>query len=90
MSVRIDRDAGVWTVILDRPDVRNAVDTEHAGLLLEAFDAFEADGDARVAVLGAPGAPSARAPTCAPWPTGRCARNLRVRGRRGWARPGSC
>ncbi len=51
MSVRIDRDAGVWTVILDRPDVRNAVDTEHAGLLLEAFDAFEADGDARVAVL---------------------------------------
>ena len=90
MSVRIDRDAGVWTVILDRPDVRNAVDTEHAGLLLEAFEAFEATGDARVAVLWGIGGSFSRAPTCGLWPTGRCARNLRVRGPRGWARPGSC
>jgi enoyl-CoA hydratase len=51
MSVRIEKDASVWTVVLDRPDVRNAVDTEHAGALLEAFGAFDADPDARVAVL---------------------------------------
>ena len=51
MSVRVERDDVVWTVVLDRPEVRNAVDTEHARLLLEAFESFDADGDARVAVL---------------------------------------
>jgi enoyl-CoA hydratase len=43
VSVRIQRDGGVWTVVLDRPEVRNAVDTEHAQQLLAAFEAFEAD-----------------------------------------------
>ena len=51
MSVRIERDGPVWTVVLDRPAVRNAIDTEHAQALLEAFEAFDADGDAAVAVL---------------------------------------
>ncbi len=51
MSVRIERDGPVWTVVLDRPEVRNAIDTEHAQALLEAFEAFDADGDAAVAVL---------------------------------------
>jgi enoyl-CoA hydratase/carnithine racemase len=51
MSVRIERDGPVWTVVLDRPEVRNAIDTEHAQALLAAFESFDADGDAAVAVL---------------------------------------
>jgi enoyl-CoA hydratase len=51
VTVRIERDDAVWTVVLDRPDARNAVDTEHAQALLEAFEAFDADPGASVAVL---------------------------------------
>ena len=51
MSVWIERDGVVWTVVLDRPEVRNAVDGECAQQLADAFRAFEADEVARVAVL---------------------------------------
>ena len=51
MSVRIDVDGPVWTVVLDRPEVRNAVDTEHADALREAFEAFARQPEALVAVL---------------------------------------
>jgi enoyl-CoA hydratase len=50
-SVRVDRSGPVTTVILDRPQVRNAVDGPTAALLAEAFADFEADPDAAVAVL---------------------------------------
>ena len=50
-TVRIDRDRHVWTVTIDRPEVRNAVDGPTARALADAFRAFDADGDARVAVL---------------------------------------
>jgi enoyl-CoA hydratase len=51
MAVRIERHGPVTVVGLDRPEVRNAVDAEHAALLTEAFEAFDADPDASVAVL---------------------------------------
>jgi enoyl-CoA hydratase len=51
MSVRVERAGAVTTVILDRPQVRNAVDGPTATALADAFRAFEADGEARVAVL---------------------------------------
>ena len=51
MSVRVERNGAVTTVIIDRPHCRNAVDPATAEALREAFDAFEADEDARVAVL---------------------------------------
>ena len=51
MSVRTERDGAVWTVVLDRPEARNAVDTPHAEALAEAFAAFDADEEAAVAVL---------------------------------------
>ena len=51
MSVRTEKNGRVWTVILDRPEARNAVDRDHAEALAEAFRAFEADDDAHVAVL---------------------------------------
>jgi enoyl-CoA hydratase len=41
----------VTTVVLDRPEARNAVDREHAEALADAFRAFEADDEALVAVL---------------------------------------
>jgi enoyl-CoA hydratase len=41
----------VTTVVLDRPAARNAVDRETAAALAAAFRAFEADAEARVAVL---------------------------------------
>lgn len=51
MSVFSEKNGAVTTVILHRPEVRNAVDLETAIALHEAFEAFEADDDARAAVL---------------------------------------
>jgi enoyl-CoA hydratase len=50
-TVRIERDGPVTTVILDRPQVRNAVDRPTAEALANAFLGFERDPEARVAVL---------------------------------------
>ena len=50
-TVRTERDGFVTTVILDRPEVRNAVDRPTAEALADAFVAFERDDNARVAVL---------------------------------------
>lgn len=62
MSVKVEKQGVVTTVILDRPDVRNAVDRETAHLLAEAFRSFSQDEEARVAVLwGAHGTFSAGA-----------------------------
>ncbi len=51
MSVRIEKEGPVFTVVLSRPAVRNAVDAPTARALADAFRAFDADEDARVAVL---------------------------------------
>ncbi|MES2099489.1 MAG: crotonase/enoyl-CoA hydratase family protein [Pseudomonadota bacterium] len=50
-KVLVDRDGPIWTVTLNRPDVRNAVDGETAQLLAQAFRAFDADADACAAIL---------------------------------------
>ncbi|MFD7531897.1 crotonase/enoyl-CoA hydratase family protein [Streptomyces sp. NPDC059849] len=50
-AVRIERDGPVFTVILGRPGVRNAVDGPTARQLADAFREFDADPDACVAVL---------------------------------------
>ena len=52
-TVRIDKneDGEIWTVTIDRPEVRNAVDGPTARALADAFRAFDADASARVAVL---------------------------------------
>ncbi len=47
-AVRVERDGPVTTVILSRPDVRNAVDGPTAAALADAFLAFERDPDAQV------------------------------------------
>jgi enoyl-CoA hydratase len=51
MSVRVERDGPVTTVVIDRPEARNAVDGPTASALADAFRAFDADDSAAVAVL---------------------------------------
>ncbi len=50
-SVRVETVGPIRTVILNRPQARNAVDGPTAIALFEAFQAFERDDTARVAVL---------------------------------------
>ena len=51
MTVRTEANGPVWVVTLDRPEVRNAIDRPTAEALADAFRAFEANDDLRVAVL---------------------------------------
>ncbi|WP_440899082.1 crotonase/enoyl-CoA hydratase family protein [Actinosynnema sp.] len=50
-AVRVERSGPVWTVLLNRPRVRNAVDGPTAHTLAEVFREFDADPVAAVAVL---------------------------------------
>ncbi len=50
-AVRVERSGPVTTVIIDRPHARNAVDGPTAAALYAAFEQFDADEDAAVAVL---------------------------------------
>jgi enoyl-CoA hydratase len=50
-AVRVSRVGSVTSVILDRPQRRNAVDGPTAAALADAFRAFDADPDAAVAIL---------------------------------------
>src|SRR5664280_2717391 len=49
--LHVDRRGPVTVVTIDRPERRNAVDRATADALLEAFEAFDADDGASVAVL---------------------------------------
>lgn len=51
MAVQVEKDGPVTTVILSRPEVRNAVDRLTAAELAAAFRVFEADEKALVAVF---------------------------------------
>src|ERR1700744_1047273 len=50
-AVRVERAGPVTTVLLDRPQRRNAVDGPTATALADAFKEFDADESASVAVL---------------------------------------
>jgi enoyl-CoA hydratase len=49
--LRVEREGPVTIVTLDRPAQKNAVDRDTAQALADAFRTFDADADARVAVL---------------------------------------
>ncbi|MGV9198443.1 MAG: crotonase/enoyl-CoA hydratase family protein [Promethearchaeia archaeon] len=51
MSIIIERNYPVFTVIMDNPEVKNAIDKEKAQKLAKAFREFEKDEQALVAVL---------------------------------------
>ena len=50
-SVRVEKQGSVTTVVINRPQAKNAVDRGVAHALATAFRAFDADPEARVAVL---------------------------------------
>ena len=43
MSIRIEKDGPIWTVIHSRPEARNAMGPESTKALFEAFQSFDAD-----------------------------------------------
>lgn len=49
--VRVERDGPITTVIIERPEARNAVERATAEALADAFRAFDEDPDAAVAIL---------------------------------------
>ena len=51
MAVRVEKDGPVTTVIHSRPEVRNAMDPDSATALVAAFENFDADPNASVAVF---------------------------------------
>jgi enoyl-CoA hydratase len=51
MAIRIERSDMVATIVMDRPEARNAVDGPAARALIEALEEFERDDALRVAVL---------------------------------------
>ena len=51
MTVRIEKNGAVTTVIHSRFEARNAMDPDSAEALVAAFESFEADPEASVAVL---------------------------------------
>lgn len=51
MTVRVEKNGAVWTVIHSRPEARNAMDPESARVLYDVFRSFDADDNASVAVF---------------------------------------
>jgi enoyl-CoA hydratase len=51
MTVRVTHEGEITIVTIDRPDVRNAVDGPTAARLASAFREFDADSNAKVAIL---------------------------------------
>lgn len=51
MTVRVEKDGAVWTVIHSRPEARNAMDPDSAAALYDAFRAFDTDPKANVGVF---------------------------------------
>ncbi len=51
MAIRLERTDAVATIVIDRPEARNAVNGPAARALADAFREFEADDTLRVAVL---------------------------------------
>ena len=51
LTVRIEKNGPVWTVIHSRPEARNAMNPDSALALFEGFQAFDQDEEARVAVF---------------------------------------
>jgi len=51
MTIEIEKHDRVFTIIINHPEVRNAIDRKYADQLADAFRLFESDDDSDVAVL---------------------------------------
>ena len=79
MNVLVERSGPVTTVVINRPELRNAVDPETASQLLAAFEEFEGDDEAAAAVLAGAGGCF-----CAGWDL----KSMAIDGLAGYLRPG--
>lgn len=55
MTIKMEKEGTICTIIIDRPEVKNAVDRETAKQLADAFREFEKDSSLSVAVLAGAG-----------------------------------
>ncbi len=51
MTVSIEKNGAVWTIVHDRPQARNAMDPASADAIFDAFNEFDRDDTASVAVI---------------------------------------
>ncbi len=51
MVIRVEKNYPIYTVIIDNPEVKNAIDKDAANQLVNAFREFEQDDNALIAVL---------------------------------------
>jgi len=51
MPIEVERDGAVWTITIDRPERRNALDMPHFQQLASAWLDFRDDAEARVAII---------------------------------------
>ncbi|MFX0152302.1 MAG: enoyl-CoA hydratase-related protein, partial [Candidatus Hodarchaeota archaeon] len=51
MGIRVEKQPPITTIIIDNPEVKNAIDGPTALALANAFREFEEDNQARIAVL---------------------------------------
>ena len=51
MAIKVEKNEEIITIIIDNPDVKNAIDGQSALELYQAFLAFENDERSKVAVL---------------------------------------
>ena len=51
MPIEVERDGGIWTITIDRPERRNALDLPHFQQLASAWLDFRDDEEARVAII---------------------------------------
>ena len=56
MSVRVEKNQGVWTIIHSRPESKNAMDPKSADHLTDAFLEFNENEDGRIVFWGEGGA----------------------------------
>ena len=51
MPIEVERDGGIWTITINRPERRNALDLPHFQMLASAWLDFRDDPEARVAIV---------------------------------------
>lgn len=51
MAIEVERDGGITTITINRPERKNALDMQHFGDLAKAWSAFRDDPDQRVAIV---------------------------------------
>ena len=51
MAIEVEKDTGITTITINRPERRNALDMDHFGMLAKAWIDFRDDPDARVAII---------------------------------------